>query len=343
MLYVIGLLLPICVKILLQMIVGEYFYAKRCNADTTKMLFGYNIPTWLWGAYEKIGIFGFGAASTVLITDIAKYTIGRLRPHFMTLCVPNVNCNLPENQHRYIENYSCTSNISRRLLKEIRKWEPTSCRSKIILNPSLDLRYWHAVNALIFYLRIMNQGLKQRKDVDTEHLSSTQMTLLVEFIKILSFPSGHSSFSAYTMIYLALYLQLRMTWKGSKLLKHFLQLLCLLMAWFTALSRVSDYKHHWSDVLAGSTLGTIVALVVKRKKAKTQPKARKETAICLTLCRSRTKTFYNTALLYHINWKYCVPVHCYSKQNRNELTSLQTSLQTGLVSYNAIERNGEPA
>jgi len=34
------------------------------------------------------------------------------------------------------------------------------------------------------------------------------------------------------------------------------------MAWFTAMSRVSDYKHHWSDVLAGLTLGTIIALVV---------------------------------------------------------------------------------
>ncbi|XP_026299880.1 putative phosphatidate phosphatase isoform X5 [Apis mellifera] len=145
-----------------------------------------------------IGIFGFGAATTVLFTDIAKYTIGRLRPHFMTLCEPNINCSLIENQHRYIENYSCSQNISKSLLKEIR----------------------------------------------------------------LSFPSGHSSFSAYTMIYLAIYLQLRITWKGSKLLKHFLQLVCLLMAWFTALSRISDYKHHWSDVLAGSTLGAITALVV---------------------------------------------------------------------------------
>ncbi|XP_076163887.1 putative phosphatidate phosphatase isoform X2 [Ptiloglossa arizonensis] len=192
MLYVIGLFLPIC-----GMIVGEYFYA-RCKADSSKILCGYNIPPWLWSAYEKIGIFGFGAATTVLITDIAKYTIGRLRPHFMALCMPNVNCSVIENQHKYIENYTCTTNISSRLLKDIR----------------------------------------------------------------LSFPSGHSSFSAYTMIYLALYLQLRITWKGSKLLKHLLQLACLLMAWFTALSRVSDYKHHWSDVLAGTTLGTIVALVV---------------------------------------------------------------------------------
>ncbi|CAK9814179.1 Putative phosphatidate phosphatase [Anthophora plagiata] len=193
MLYVVGLFLPIC-----TMIAGEYLHAKYYKPDSSKILFGYDIPPWMWSAYEKIGVFGFGAATTVLITDIAKYTIGRLRPHFMTLCVPNINCSLIENQHRYIENYSCTENISSRFLKEIR----------------------------------------------------------------LSFPSGHSSFSAYTMIYLALYLQLRMTWNGSKLLKHLFQLLCLLMAWFTALSRVSDYKHHWSDVLAGSTLGTIVALVM---------------------------------------------------------------------------------
>lgn len=69
----------------------------------------------------QVGVFGFGAATTVLVTDVAKYTIGRLRPHFMTLCVPDINCSLPENQFRYIENFTCTaSGISPKLLKEMR-------------------------------------------------------------------------------------------------------------------------------------------------------------------------------------------------------------------------------
>ena len=33
-------------------------------------------------------------------------------------------------------------------------------------------------------------------------------------------------------------------------------------AWFCALTRVSDYKHHPTDVLAGAVLGTILALTV---------------------------------------------------------------------------------
>ncbi|XP_071651042.1 putative phosphatidate phosphatase isoform X1 [Temnothorax longispinosus] len=194
MLYIIGLFLPIC-----TMIIGEYLHWRHFSGHTANVLFGYTIPPWLWNAYQKVGVFGFGAACTVLTTDIAKYSIGRLRPHFMKLCVPNVDCNLPEYQHKYIEDFHCTaSGISVKLLKEVR----------------------------------------------------------------LSFPSGHSSFSAYTMIYLAMYLQLRMKWKGSKLLRHFLQLLCLLMAWFTAMTRISNYKHHWSDVLAGSILGIISALVM---------------------------------------------------------------------------------
>ncbi len=59
-----------------------------------------------------------------------------------------------------------------------------------------------------------------------------------------------------------LYTQARMRWRGSRLLRHFLQVVCLYAAIFIAASRVSDYKHHWSDVLGGAILGTVVAVMV---------------------------------------------------------------------------------
>lgn len=78
----------------------------------------------------------------------------------------------------------------------------------------------------------------------------------------LSFPSGHSSFAFYTMVYLCLYLQFRFRWRRSPLLRPFMQLIAILIAYYTALSRISDHKHHWSDVLGGGLLGTIVAFCI---------------------------------------------------------------------------------
>ncbi|XP_065360611.1 putative phosphatidate phosphatase [Calliphora vicina] len=83
----------------------------------------------------------------------------------------------------------------------------------------------------------------------------------------LSFPSGHSGSIFYGMIFIILYLQ-----RFSKTLSQcriniglfmmVAQMLCALLAWFVALSRVMDYKHHWSDVLVGIMLGTSVAIAV---------------------------------------------------------------------------------
>lgn len=81
----------------------------------------------------------------------------------------------------------------------------------------------------------------------------------------MSFPSANSSFSFYTMLFCAvscgsnvftkellnlfynlyqLYLDSRISWRKSKLLSYFLQLILITAAMFTALSRISDYKHH---------------------------------------------------------------------------------------------------
>lgn len=43
--------------------------------------------------------------------------------------------------------------------------------------------------------------------------------------------------------------------------KSLFQFLVITMAVYCALSRVSDYKHHWSDVLAGTLLGIIAATI----------------------------------------------------------------------------------
>ncbi|XP_063242613.1 putative phosphatidate phosphatase [Bacillus rossius redtenbacheri] len=190
-LYVVGLFLPIC-----SMMLIEFIHVRASNGQAARVFLGRPIHPWLWNCYKVIGVFGFGVASSHLITDIVKYSIGRLRPHFFDVCRPLVDCNDASNKQLYIEHFQCNS-TNMQLLKEMR----------------------------------------------------------------LSFPSGHSSFSAFTMVYFAMYLQARMTWRGSELLRPFVQFVSLLLSIGTAVSRVSDYKHHWSDVLAGFTNGTISAII----------------------------------------------------------------------------------
>ncbi|KAH8419581.1 hypothetical protein KR222_007105 [Zaprionus bogoriensis] len=74
-----------------------------------------------------------------------------------------------------------------------------------------------------------------------------------------SFPSGHASLMMYSMLYLAIYLQAALSTRISKLLKHLLQFLFVMFGWYVSLTRITDYWHHWSDVLAGALLGVLFA------------------------------------------------------------------------------------
>jgi membrane-associated phospholipid phosphatase len=76
----------------------------------------------------------------------------------------------------------------------------------------------------------------------------------------LSFPSGHASFSSYTMAYLIVYIEIRLFLLRLRYFKGLVQLAAFIAAYVTSVSRVSDNKHFGTDVLGGAILGVSVAL-----------------------------------------------------------------------------------
>ncbi|TKC35873.1 hypothetical protein EI555_009616, partial [Monodon monoceros] len=59
-----------------------------------------------------------------------------------------------------------------------------------------------------------------------------------------------------------LYLQARMKGDWARLLRPTLQFGLVAASIYVGLSRISDYKHHWSDVLTGLIQGALVAILV---------------------------------------------------------------------------------
>ncbi|XP_028318963.1 phospholipid phosphatase 1 isoform X1 [Gouania willdenowi] len=96
-LYTVGFTLPISC-----MIFGECLlvYLKHLKS---KSCFG----SYVGCVYKAVGTFLFGAAMSQSLTDIAKYSIGRLRPHFLDVCKPNwslINCTVGS----YVETFTCS-------------------------------------------------------------------------------------------------------------------------------------------------------------------------------------------------------------------------------------------
>ncbi|XP_026763392.2 putative phosphatidate phosphatase [Galleria mellonella] len=68
-----------------------------------------------------------------------------------------------------------------------------------------------------------------------------------------SFPSGHTSLALHAAVFIAYYLQQRTRHvKVPSILA--VQILCLLAALCCSVSRITDRRHHWWDVLAGAVL-----------------------------------------------------------------------------------------
>jgi len=193
LLYIYGFGIPIITIITIEL------YNTRKNLNNEDEWKGF-----LWRVYCEFVPFIFGVETSQLITDTAKYSIGRLRPHFIDVCNPNISCGI--NTYQYITNYRC-----------------------------------------------MNTDVKKIKD------------------SRLSFMSGHASFSAFCMTYAVFYIQHKLD-KRAGLVKKLIQFALLYLAIYTGFTRISDYKHHWSDVLVGWLQGTTVAILISIYVAKLHQK-----------------------------------------------------------------------
>lgn len=76
-----------------------------------------------------------------------------------------------------------------------------------------------------------------------------------------SFPSGHSSYSCYTMLFLIIYIEARLFLVQLRYIKPLIQLAAFAAAFVTVLSRISDYHHRGTDVLGGSALGLLYEML----------------------------------------------------------------------------------
>ena len=64
-----------------------------------------------------------------------------------------------------------------------------------------------------------------------------------------------------------IYLEARLVLQRTRFIKSIVQLVAFLAAWHTCMSRVSDFKHHYTDVMAGATIGISVAVFVVKIKS----------------------------------------------------------------------------
>jgi phosphatidate phosphatase len=209
MLFAIGYGIPLIFMVLCECS-RMYWEVKYLNRVISHFRMGrfvvHRLVVRLW---RFLGYFMLGSCCVFFLTNIGKFSIGRLRPHFLSVCKPD--------------------------------WSLLNCSSG-----TLDSNYYVTAAECT--------AVGPELTVNVHRLKEAR----------LSFPSGHSSFSFYSMTFLTLYVQARIHRHSffCFTFRPMLQLMFMSLAAFTALSRVSDYKHHWSDVLAGSALGMVIAFIV---------------------------------------------------------------------------------
>ncbi|XP_059059584.1 putative phosphatidate phosphatase [Achroia grisella] len=145
--------------IVIVSIIGiEMFRDRRGKGIGEKYMSGALVPGWVWESYRAIGVYTFGAACQQLSANMAKYILGRLRPHFYDVCRPLANSTSPLNELGYIIDYTCQTNDSR-LIKNARLSFP-SAHSSYAIYSALYLIFYIQTKAKWRGSKLLRHGIQ---------------------------------------------------------------------------------------------------------------------------------------------------------------------------------------
>nr|XP_014098576.1 putative phosphatidate phosphatase isoform X2 [Bactrocera oleae]XP_014098579.1 putative phosphatidate phosphatase isoform X2 [Bactrocera oleae]XP_014098580.1 putative phosphatidate phosphatase isoform X2 [Bactrocera oleae] len=125
MLFLMCFIIPISIITTVEFFLSQYNRTHGlCNMTYQRyFIWQLEIADWIVESYKKIGLLIFGSGVGQLTMEIAKYSIGRLRPHFFAVCEPvmvdSSTCNDTVNADRYIEEFICTGDATPRMIKQM--------------------------------------------------------------------------------------------------------------------------------------------------------------------------------------------------------------------------------
>jgi len=171
--------------------------------------------------YRQFGYFALGALGCLVFTEISKYTIGRMRPHFLTLCQPDMTEEL------------CKGSL-KRFYRYVTDDEITICQGLEVNGGNTTTKQLHEAR-----LSFMS-GHTSFSFYCAAFLTFYLQARLSNFP-----PCGNSKV-------LCLY-------RIIKVFRPFIQFSLLILAFWISLTRISDYYHHPEDVLTGGIVGLAFA------------------------------------------------------------------------------------
>ena len=92
------------------------YYGHTCPTKQLEIEKHGKLPVLIKNSYLAFVSFCFGAVIEHLTTDIGKYGVGRLRPHFFSVC--HLNMSMIDCKKGYIEDYECTGDADQ--IREVR-------------------------------------------------------------------------------------------------------------------------------------------------------------------------------------------------------------------------------